>query len=72
MIWLFYIPALIVFILLIIGLIRYEKSVYYKSVRFVSHSDEMKSKYVPSEENRIKIDKLLKEADDYYEKYKDK
>ena len=72
MICLFYIPALIVFISLIIGLIRYEKSVYYKSVRFVSHSDKMKSKYVPSEENRIKIDKLLKEADDYYEKYKDK
>ena len=72
MIWLFYIAALIVFISLIIGLIRYEKGGYYKSLHFVSHSDEMKSKYVPSEENRIKIDKLLKEADDYYEKYKDK
>ena len=62
MIWLFYISAFI----------RYEKSGYYKSLHFDSHSDMMKNKYVPNEEKRIKINKLLKEADDYYEKYKDK
>lgn len=72
MIWLFYISAFIVFSSLIIGLIRYEKGGYYKSLHFVSHSDMMKNKYVVNEEKRIKINKLLKEAEDYYEKYKDK
>ncbi len=72
MIWLFYISALIIFISLIIGLIRYEKSGYYKSLHFNSRSDIMKNKYVPNEEKRIEIDKLIKKADDFYEKYKNK
>lgn len=70
MIWLFYISALTVFISLIIGLIRYEKSGYYKSVHLNSHFNMMSERYIPDNEKRIFIDKKLKEADDYYEKYK--
>lgn len=70
MILLFYISAFTVFISLIIGLIRYEKSGYYKSIHFNAHSDIMRAKYIPDSEKRIFIDKKLKEADDYYEKHK--
>lgn len=71
MVLLFYISAFAVFISLIIGLIRYEKSEYYKAIHFNSHSDMIREKYIPDSEKRIFIDKKLKEADDYYEKHKD-